>query len=249
MVVLRGTAAPVLLKWFLSRDVSTGAPFSNGTIIPIPISSFPLLIYLHSRKFLRSADGDKSRVLIRANRPTLVAATMGRIADRMASSLGRNALFLVFVPLIHFFLLHSKADYSYLESFCGVLCVLFFRTFFLLPRDRSRKHAEGKRAARRKENEQGRNEKMKSLAQDPIEASTPFRLPDSLSNRSPAFHKAPPLPKSRQRIALGYDYYQKWKMNMAHGGVCIFLLGVLLSCEPRASWPTPPMFTGGRREL
>ncbi|KAK8302892.1 hypothetical protein V6Z12_D04G115000 [Gossypium hirsutum] len=29
MVVPRGTAAPVLLKWFVSRDVSTGAPFSN----------------------------------------------------------------------------------------------------------------------------------------------------------------------------------------------------------------------------
>lgn len=59
MVVPRGTAAPVLLKWFVSRDVSTGAPFSNGTIIPIPISSFPLLVYLHSRKFIRSMDGAK----------------------------------------------------------------------------------------------------------------------------------------------------------------------------------------------
>jgi cytochrome c biogenesis factor len=27
MVVLCGTAAPVLLKWFVSRDVSTGASF------------------------------------------------------------------------------------------------------------------------------------------------------------------------------------------------------------------------------
>uniref|UniRef100_A0A7N1A1L4 Uncharacterized protein n=1 Tax=Kalanchoe fedtschenkoi TaxID=63787 RepID=A0A7N1A1L4_KALFE len=43
MVVPRGTAAPVLLKWFVSRDVPTGAPSSNGTIIPIPIPSFPLL--------------------------------------------------------------------------------------------------------------------------------------------------------------------------------------------------------------
>ena len=33
MVVPCGTAAPVLLKWFVSRDVPTGAPFSNGTLI------------------------------------------------------------------------------------------------------------------------------------------------------------------------------------------------------------------------
>ncbi|XP_056163904.1 cytochrome c biogenesis CcmF C-terminal-like mitochondrial protein [Syzygium oleosum] len=63
MVVPRGTAAPVLLKWFVSRDVPTGAPSSNGTIIPIPIPSFPLLVYLHSRKFIRSMDGAKSGVL------------------------------------------------------------------------------------------------------------------------------------------------------------------------------------------
>ncbi|CAK7324728.1 unnamed protein product, partial [Dovyalis caffra] len=30
MVVPRGTAAPVLLKWFFSRDVPIGAPSSNG---------------------------------------------------------------------------------------------------------------------------------------------------------------------------------------------------------------------------
>lgn len=54
MVVPRGTAAPVLLKWFVSRDVHTCALSSNSTIIPIPIPSFPFLIYLHSRKFICS---------------------------------------------------------------------------------------------------------------------------------------------------------------------------------------------------
>ncbi|XP_075659029.1 uncharacterized protein LOC142628879 [Castanea sativa] len=63
MVVACGMAAPALLKWFVSRDVPTGAPSSNGTIIPIPISSFPLLVYLHSRKFIHSMDGAKSGVL------------------------------------------------------------------------------------------------------------------------------------------------------------------------------------------
>ncbi|KAK8313976.1 hypothetical protein V6Z12_D01G144700 [Gossypium hirsutum] len=63
IVVPRGTAAPVLLKWFISRDVSTSAPFSNGTILLIPISSFPLLVNLHSRKFIRSMGRAKSGVL------------------------------------------------------------------------------------------------------------------------------------------------------------------------------------------
>ncbi|XP_044356927.1 cytochrome c biogenesis CcmF C-terminal-like mitochondrial protein [Triticum aestivum] len=63
MVVPRGTAAPVLLKWFVSRDVPTGASSSNGTIIPIPIPLFPFLVYLHLRKFIRSMDRAKSGVL------------------------------------------------------------------------------------------------------------------------------------------------------------------------------------------
>ena len=44
------------------------------------------------------------------------------------------------------------------------------------------------------------------------------------------------LPTSRQPMAVGHDYYQKapMKMNISHGGVCIFILGVLLSCDPAA---------------
>jgi cytochrome c biogenesis factor len=39
------------------------------------------------------------------------------------------------------------------------------------------------------------------------------------------------LPTSRQLMAVGHDYYKKalMKMNISHGGVCIFMLGVLLS--------------------
>lgn len=155
MVVLRGTAAPVLLKWFVSRDVPTGAPSSNGTIIPILIPSFPFLVGIHSRKFIRSMDGAKSGVLVRASRPVLLPDRR----ERRSSS--RNAFFR-FVPLIHFLLLSSLhsgtvvrslevvgyrvrlPDLSYLESFCGVLCCLFFRTLFYLPRDRSTKRSDEK---------------------------------------------------------------------------------------------------------
>ncbi|RZC91686.1 hypothetical protein C5167_027752 [Papaver somniferum] len=160
MVVLCGTAAPVLLKWFVSRDVSTGAPSFNDTIIPISISVFPLLVSLHSRKFIRSIDGAKSGVLVRASRPILLPYIIGRSSSKNRS---RNTSF-PFVPLLHFLLLESKGDLSYLESFCGVLCLLFFRTLFSLPRDRSK----------------------------------------------------------RERA-------RRMKIHLSHGGVCIFMLGVLLS--------------------
>ncbi|KAL8102156.1 hypothetical protein AgCh_026882 [Apium graveolens] len=154
-------AAPVLLKWFITRDVPTGAPSSNGTIIPIPIPSFPLLVYLHSKKFIRSTDGAKSGVLVRASRPILLPDIIGRSSSETRA---RNALF-HFIPVFHFLLLKSKGDFSYLECFCGVLRLLFFRTFFSLPRDRS---AKRERAWRRKRqtlrpngNKQRRNDKMR----------------------------------------------------------------------------------------
>nr|UZO68596.1 cytochrome c biogenesis FC [Jasminum spectabile] len=238
MVVPRGTAAPVLLKWFVSRDVPTGAPFSNGTIIPIPIPSFPLLVYLHSRKFIRSTDRAKSGVLVRASRPILLPDIIGRSSSETRA---RNALFR-FVPVLHFLLLESKGDLSYLESFCGVLRLLFFRTFFFLPRDRS---AKRERARRRKGqtlrpngNEQRRNDKMR-CPERRVEAFRPVAFPVPPESGGACVGDAPPkiglealtLPTSRQLMAVGHDYYQKgtMKMNISHGGVCIFMLGVLLS--------------------
>lgn len=239
MVVLRGTASPVLLKWFVSRDVSTGAPFSNGTIIPILISSLPLLVYLHSRKFIRSTDGAKSRVLVRTSRPLL-------LPDGRSSSetLARKALF-PFVPLLHFLLLESKGDFSYFESFCGVLRFLFFLSFFFLPRDRSAKRDQ-RRKGYPKGNEQGRNDKMSFPPYFDFELEKRLSRPLSLSFppssvlpcvvRPSIGLESLPLPTSRQLMSVGHDNYQKalTKMNLSHGGVCIFILGVLLSCDPTA---------------
>ena len=248
MVVPRGTAAPVLLKGFVRRDVPTGAPSSNGTIIPIPIPSFPLLVYLHSRKFIRSMDGAKSGVLVRASRPILLPDIIGRSSSETRA---RNASFR-FVPVLHFLLLESKGDFSYLESLCGVLRLLFFRTLFSLPRDRS---AKRERARRRKGqtlrpngNEQRRNDKMRCSGhphlERRIEGFGPVAFPVPPSSGGACVGGAPPeiglealaLPTSRQLMAVGHDYYQKapMKMNISHGGVCICMLGVLLSCDPAA---------------
>ena len=246
MVVPCGTAAPVLLKWFVSRDVPTGAPSSNGTIIPIPIPAFPLLVYIHSRKFIRSMDGEKSGVLVRASRPILLPDIIERSSSETRA---RNALFR-FVPVLHFLLLAYKGDLSYLESFCGVLCLLFFRTLFSLPRDRS---AKRERARRRKRqtlrpngNEQRRNDKMRCSGhpQRRVEGFGPVAFPVPPSSSGACVWGVLPeiglealaLPTSRQLMAVGHDYYQKapMKMNISHGGVCICMLGVLLSCDPAA---------------
>ncbi|KAG5070464.1 hypothetical protein JHK85_002863 [Glycine max] len=252
MVVPRGTAAPLLLKWFVSRDVPTGAPFSNGTIIPILIPSFPLLVYLHSRKFIRSMDGAKSGVLVRASRPILLPDIIGRSSSETRAG---NASFR-FVPVLHFLLLESKGDFSYLESFCGVLCLLFFRTLFSLPRDRS---AKRERARRRKRqtlrpkpngNEQQRNDKMGCSGHPHLERRVegfgPVAFPVPPSSGGACVGGVPPepeiglealaLPTSRQLMAVGHDYHQKapMKMNISHFGVCICMLGVLLSCDPAA---------------
>ena len=247
MVVPRGTAAPVLLKWFVSRDVPIGASSSNGTIIPIPISSFPLLVYLHSRKFIRSMDGAKSGVLVRASRPILLPDKISRSSPETRA---RNALF-CFVPLLHFLLLESKGDFSYFESFCGVLCLLFFRTLFSLPRDRSAKRERARRrkgqTLRPKGNEQ-QNDKMRCPGHPHIERRVegfgPVAFPAPPSSSGACLGGVPPeiglealaLPTSRLLMAVGHDYYQKapMKMNISHGGVCICMLGVLLSCDPAA---------------
>ncbi|PHT30071.1 Cytochrome c biogenesis CcmF C-terminal-like mitochondrial protein [Capsicum baccatum] len=44
------------------------------------------------------------------------------------------------------------------------------------------------------------------------------------------------LPTSRELMVVGHDYYQKapMKINISHGEVSIFMLGVLLSIGPMA---------------
>ncbi|CAN6472034.1 unnamed protein product [Victoria cruziana] len=148
-------------------------------------------------------------------------------------------------------------DFSYLESFRGVLRLLFFRTLFFLPRDRS---AKRERARRRKRqtlrpngNEQRRNEKMRCPGHPHDERRGegfgPVAFPVTPSSGGACGGGVPPeiglealaLPTSRLRVAVGHDDYQKAPMNLpiSHGGVCICLLGVLLSCDPAAAYVRP----------
>ncbi|KAH0439140.1 hypothetical protein IEQ34_025944 [Dendrobium chrysotoxum] len=240
MVVPRGTAAPVLFQLFVSRDVPTGAPSSNGTLIPILIPEFPFLVYLHSRKFIRSMDRAKSGVLVRASRPILFTDIIGR------SSSARNALFR-FVPVLNFLIIEFMGDLSYLESFCGLSCLQFFRTIFSLPRDRSakRERRRKRQTLRPNGNEQRRNDKMRCPGYPYIERERrvegfgPVAFPVPPSSSGACLGGVPPeiglealaLPTSRLLMAVGHDYYKKVKIHLpiSHVGVCIFLLGVLLS--------------------
>ncbi|KAK8560202.1 hypothetical protein V6N12_013002 [Hibiscus sabdariffa] len=209
-----------------NHDASSATP-TAAAIDQVAILLSVSAIGCH-RKFIRSMDRAKSGVLVRASRPILLPDIIGRSSSETRA---RNALF-HFVPVLHFLLLESKGDFSYLESFCGVLRLLFFRTFFFLPRDRSAKH------------ELARRRKGQTLRPN-------GDMPPEIELEALA------LPTSRQlmAMAIGHDYYQKapMKMNISHGGVCICMLGVLLSCDP-AAYVRPVahasyLFQGGRREL
>ncbi|KAF6169501.1 hypothetical protein GIB67_013201 [Kingdonia uniflora] len=290
MVVPRGTAAPILLKWFVSRDVPTGAPFFNGTIIPIPIPSFLLLVFLHSRKFIGSTLTDRALPYIGVKAQGLFKQLfLSRLKKRRSSEgslkkvlkkvvRARNAVF-PFVILLHFLLLMEAGDFSTNESFCGVLSLLFCRTLFSA--------GENKRVGvkRRpgacsykwpKGNEQGQNGEtrwgMVRHDKDPhnergvapyyaymLQANLPVKntyllarpvhlaaahqgKANEMGGRREPFKGLANAFLQRQPMALGHDYLQhtpkplKSHIHLSHSGVCIFMLGVLLSCDPAAAY-------------
>ncbi|KAL8088163.1 hypothetical protein AgCh_038079 [Apium graveolens] len=115
--------------------------------------------------------------------------------------------------------------------------------------------AKRERAQRRKHqtlwpngNQQRRNDKMRCPGHPHLEGRVEgfgpvaFPVPPSsggacVGGAQPEFGlEALTLPTSRQLVAVGHDYYKKapMKMNISHGGVCICMLGVLLSCDPAA---------------
>ena len=106
LVVLCGTAAPILFQWLVSRDVPTGAPFSHGTIIPIFTSLLLLLVYVHSRGFIRSMDKTERIVLVRA-RPIVLPNI---IEKSFPKTRAKNAFFFFFIFIPRTFYKIKKGD-------------------------------------------------------------------------------------------------------------------------------------------
>nr|QIA59936.1 cytochrome c biogenesis factor C [Fossombronia cristula] len=263
-VVLRGTAAPILFQWLVSRDVSTGAPFSNGTIIPISTSLLLVSVLIHSRGFMRSLDEAKRIVSIRA-RPVLLPNIIERsspkkmqyisffldekalsilpffrqflspffvgqspalcfvgqyfgfvVSDKekfgtLANSVRALRALLLF---LHPIIIKFMGDFSYLESFCGVLCSFLLRTFFLSLRHRRNRLAGHTFSFFVFHKQRRRKLIISSVGRNNLNWSRCFlvrALPSRLMTVGRNFRKAPV------------------NMKISHGGVCIFIMGAILS--------------------
>nr|QIA60389.1 cytochrome c biogenesis factor C [Heteroscyphus zollingeri] len=261
LVVLCGTAAPILFQWLVSRDVSTGAPFSNGTIIPISTSLLLVLVLIHSRGFMRSLDEAKRIVSIRA-RPLLLPNIIERSSPKkiqyISSFLDEKALSILsflrqFLPpllviqspaalvgqyfgfvvseksgtladsvralrralllFFHFTIIKFMGDFSYLESFCGVPCFFPFRTFLLSSHHRRDRLARHKFPFFGFHRQRRRELIISSLRRNKLNWSRCF-LVRALPSRP---------------MTVGHDFRKApVNMKLSHGGVCIFIMGVIL---------------------
>nr|YP_009465589.1 cytochrome c biogenesis factor C [Trilophozia quinquedentata]AUZ97203.1 cytochrome c biogenesis factor C [Trilophozia quinquedentata] len=263
LVVLCGTAAPILFQWLVSRDVSTGAPFFNGTIIPISTSLLLVSVLIHSRGFIRSLDEAKRIVSIRARPlllPNIIESSSPEKIQYISSFLDEKALSIFsffrqfFLPLLvrqspaalvgqyfgfvmsdktksgtladsvralrralllflYFTIIKFMGDFSYLESFCGVLCFFLFRTFFLLSHHRRDRLARHKFPFFVFHRQRRRELIISSLRRNNLNWSRCF-LVCALPSRP---------------MTVGHDFRKApVNMKLSHGGVCIFIMGVIL---------------------
>lgn len=265
LVVLCGTAAPILFKWLLSRDVSTGAHFFNGTTIPISTSLLLVLVLIHSRGLMRFLDETKRRrVSIRARpvlllniierslpkkiqyisffldekalsilsffrqffptrlvsqAPALIGQYFGFVVSDKTKSSGTLADSVRWAPralllFFHFTIIKFMGDFSYLESFCGVLCFFLFRTFFSLSHHRRDRLARHHKLTFFVFHRQRRRELLiSSLRRNNWNWSRCF-IVRALPSRP---------------MTVGHDFRNApVNMKISHGGVCIFIMGVIV---------------------
>nr|WIA67062.1 cytochrome c biogenesis factor C [Pellia neesiana] len=251
LVVLRGTAAPVLFQWLVSRDVSTGAPFSNGTIIPISTSLLLVSVLIHSTRaapaglfFMRSPlPLAAPYIVVSSIRP--LSPNIGRSSYKKAAlfvqslvkdlldsivprkrclKIGRGPCFLLSVlgrlALFHFITIKFMGDFSYLESFRGVLCSFPFRTFFF--------HRYNSRYDRHKQIilflfHKRRRNIISSLRNNFI--TWRCFLVYCGPHESAEEGRRAGLLRSAERRPSRLIHV----MKISHGGVCIFIMGVILS--------------------
>nr|YP_009047300.1 cytochrome c biogenesis factor C [Ptychomnion cygnisetum]AGN74052.1 cytochrome c biogenesis factor C [Ptychomnion cygnisetum]AHI16125.1 CcmFc [Ptychomnion cygnisetum] len=272
LIVLCGTAAPILFQWSVSRDVPTGAPSFHGTIIPIFTSLLLPLVHAHSRGFIRSMEKTERIVLVRA-KPILLLNIIEKSSPKTRA---KNAFFFFF--LFNFSISKFMGDLSYLESFCGVLCFSLSCTFFLSFKYRrdtwaneERRHRIGgkpRRRARRgkrqalcwpsgREKQRNKNKenfsflflsnKSKIFLIYLLQFSKTFGFNEKA--KILAFYSLLALPQayslvleniwnrffvvralSKRLMDVDHDFRKvPMTMKISHGGVCISIMGVILS--------------------
>ncbi len=120
MVVLGGMTTPILFQWFVNRNVLIGALSIHGIIISICTSLLLVLVYIHSRGFICSMHKIKRIILVKT-RPILLSNIIKKSCPQTKS---KNTFILFLISYFHFLIFKFISDFSYLKSFCSVLCFL-----------------------------------------------------------------------------------------------------------------------------
>nr|YP_009755783.1 heme lyase [Gonatozygon brebissonii]QIQ23061.1 heme lyase [Gonatozygon brebissonii] len=116
VVVLCGTSAPILFQWIWSRDVSTGAPFYNGMLIPLFTSLLVVLVYTHYTQ-LKPKSGWLNQL---------------KIFEWLKQPFSFIDIIFLCCTFLNFFFFYSFFRFSLLESTYGTISFLFILSFFLL---------------------------------------------------------------------------------------------------------------------
>lgn len=141
-IVLCGTAAPILFQFLTDRDVSTGAPFFNGTIVPLVCCILLMLIFVHSlllsfnKQTLKKNKGTRVRWESKGLwpiRPHTGDFHPPHKTARKKSSHYVPSVLLIVCSLIfvHFYVFNFVAEFSVLESTYCVLCFWLFCTILI----------------------------------------------------------------------------------------------------------------------
>ena len=131
-IVLCGTAAPILFQLLSNRDVSTGAPFFNGTLVPLVCCIMFMLIFVHSLilKSCFAARSAKLKTTSLYKKSSLTELLANADGQRFALSCSREALLSIFC-IVHFCFFFFVGQFSVLESIFCILCFILFCLFFL----------------------------------------------------------------------------------------------------------------------
>lgn len=140
LVVFCGTIAPLFFFVLWGRDVGTGVPFYNGTLIPLFSSLFILLTYVHFYPYLK-INSTKHYSFIKT-KYSLFDISWGNsfqffqkefligIKKKFLKNLNSFYLIIFFYFVLHTVLFYVIISLNFLSSIYGSLCFLIVSTLF-----------------------------------------------------------------------------------------------------------------------